>query len=224
MALGKILQSEKDFNGARDYLLEAAAIDPSDAEPLFLTGQLYLESGQYAFALKQFEKVIDVNKKYPLAHYYAGQALLEMKQSDRALEMAMAERKLNPDISESYTLAAESYYQQKQYFLCTQEYQQAIAKGLDTSDTYIKLARCQRLSGQLDAALSMLSQASQREDGNPNIYKELGALYHMMGDYIKAIESYKRYLQLDPQAKDKSFIKGQIYKIQNQGEGWGASW
>ena len=218
MALGRILQREKDYTGARDYLLEAAAIDPSDAEPLFLTGQLYLESNKAAFGLKQFERVIDVNKKYPLAHYYAGLALLSLGRNQEALEMAQAEKRLNPGISEPYTLAADAHFKMKQYKLCTGEYQQAIAKGLDSADSYIRLARCQRLSGALDAALTMLTEASARESGNPNVYKELGALYEMTGDRIKAVTSYNRYLQLSPQARDKSSIKAKINKIQSAGE------
>jgi tetratricopeptide (TPR) repeat protein len=218
MSLGKILQSQKDYDRARDFLLEAATLDPSDAEPLFLIGQLYLDSGQYEFALKQFERVIVVNPNYPLSHYYAGLAQISLNNFDQALELAQKERIMNPEIPESYMLAAEAYYKKNQFGLCSEEYQKVLGKGLVIAEVYIKLARCYRLGGSFDSAMTMLSEAEKRESGNPDIYKELGALYHMQGSYIKAVESYKRYLQLTPQAKDKTFIEQQINKIENMGE------
>ena len=214
IALAKILQSEKNYDKARDYLLEAAILDPSDAEPLFLTGQLYLESGRNEQALKQFERVIVVNPHFPLAHYFAGRALLAFGRLDQALDMAKKERLINPDIPESFLLAAETYYKKEQYNSCTEEYKMVLTKGLKTADIFIKMARCYRLLGNLDSALTMLTEAERLESGNFNIYKELGALYHIRGAYIKAVESYQKYLQLNPQAKDKIFIESQINAIQ----------
>ncbi|MCB0377508.1 MAG: tetratricopeptide repeat protein [Bdellovibrionales bacterium] len=218
MAFAKLMQRQKEYSGARDFFLEAAAIDPSDAEPLFLTGKLYLESDQQAFALQQFNRVIDVNPKYPLAHYYTGRAMLGMGQKEKALAMAIEERKINPDIPESYSLAADAYYEMGQYSMCVKENQNAINKGRTTADAYIALARCQRLSGALDAAETMLDQASKLESGNPNIYKELGALYHAQGSRDKAVEAYERYLLLNPQAKDRLSIKNAIRTLESGGK------
>ena len=215
IALAKILQSEKNFDQARDYFLEAAILDPSDAEPLFLTGQLYLDSNRNDEALSQFKRVILVNPNFPLAYYFAGRALLALNHLDEALDMARKERSINPDIPESFLLAAEIYYKKGEYNSCTEEYKMVLSKGLKTSDIFVKIARCYRLSKNLDSALTMLTEAEDLESGNFNIYKELGALYHMQGSYIKAIESYKKYLQLNQRAEDKSFIESQISSIQS---------
>ncbi len=215
IALAKILQSEKSYDKARDYFLEAAILDPSDAEPLFLTGQLYLDSGRNDQALKQFERVIVVNPHFPLAHYFAGRAHLALGHLDEALDMSQKERLINPEIPEPFLLAAEVYYKKEEYNPCTEEYKMVLTKGLKIADVYIKMARCYRLLGNLDSALTMLNEAERLESGNFNIYKELGALYHIQGAYIKAVESYRKYLQLSPRAKDKIFIENQINAIKN---------
>lgn len=217
MSLAKILQMQKDYERAREYFLEAATLDPSDAEPLYLIGQLYLDSGKNDFAIKQFDRVIHVNPNFPMVHYFAGQAHLAMNDNDKALEMALKERNLNPEIPDSYTLAGEAYYKKGQYFQCTEEYQKALSKGLNDSNVYVKLARCYRLSGSFDSAMTMLTEAEKRESGNPDIYKESGALYHMQGQLIKAAEFYKRYLQLSPDAKDKDFIQKQLSDLAGKG-------
>lgn len=217
IALAKVLQTEKRYDEARDFFLEAAALDPSDAEPLFLIGQLYLDSGKNDFALKQFERVISVNPNFPLAHYYAGMAQIALGRPDEALGLAVLEKKMNPDLPDAFMLAAEAYFLKKQYNLCSEEYQKVLAKGLKTADVFIKLARCYRLSGLFDTAMTMLTEAESRESGNADVYKELGALYDEKGEHIKAIEGYKRYLQLNPQAADKAFIEQQIQRIERGG-------
>ncbi len=217
MSLAKLYQGQKNFDEARDMFLDAAILDPTDAEPIFLIGQLYLDSGKYRKALVQFEKVIKVNPNYPFAHYYAGQAHLKLKNNDEALAMANQERLMNPDIPESYMLAGDAYFNKKQYPLCTEEYQKVLSKGLTTADVYIKLARCYRLAGAFDSAFTMLDEAKAKESGNPNIYKELGALYHEKGSFIKAIKGYERYLQLRPNADDKKKIEALIKSANKMG-------
>jgi tetratricopeptide (TPR) repeat protein len=217
MALAKLYQQEKNYEEARDLFLDAAVLDPTDAEPIFLIGQLYLDSGKYRDALKQFEKVLKVNPNYPFAHYFAGRAHLKLRNYDRALEMARQERLMNPDVPEPYLLAGETYFEKKQYPLCTEEYQKVLTKGLSTADIFIKLARCYRLSGAYDSAMTMLTEAKDRESGNADIYKELGALYHEKGSYIKAVEGYRRYLQLRPNAEDKNKIESLIRSADKMG-------
>ena len=218
MALAKTLQKEKRYNEARDYFLEAATLDPTNAEPIYLIGQLYLDSGKYPLALKNFKRVIGINPNYPLANFYAGQAQLNLNNTTEALKMAEQERLINPEIPESYTLAGDAYYKNKQYVQCAEEYQKALAKGLRTSGLYVKLARCERLRGNFDSTLTMLTEAEQVESGNPDIYKELGALYHLRAYYIKAKEAYTRYLQLSPNAKDRKEIERRISSIQREWE------
>jgi tetratricopeptide (TPR) repeat protein len=218
LALAKILQNQKDYERARDFLLEAATLDPSDAEPLFLLGQLYLDSEKNSEARKYFERVIDVNPNYPLSYYYAGQAYLALGQLDQALDMAKQEKLVNPEIPEPYLLAGQVYYKKNQFVLCTEEYQEVLAKGLKTADVYVQIARCYRLYGAFDSAQTMLDLAEQAESGNADIYKELGALFAQKGSDIKALEFYKRYLQLSPQAKDKKVIELEMNKISNREE------
>ncbi len=217
MELAKIYQRQKNFEEARDLFLDAAVLDPTDAEPVFLIGQLYLDSGKYDLALKQFDKVLKVNPNYPFAHFFAGQAHLKLNNNDMALEMAEQERLMNPDIPEPYLLAGEAYFNKKQYPLCTEEYQKVLTKGLTTAETYIRLARCYRLSGSYDSAMTMLTEAKDRESGNPDIYKELGALYHEKGSFIKAVEGYRRYLQLRPNADDKQQVEALIKSAGSMG-------
>ena len=69
------------------------------------------------------------------------------------------------------------------------------------------------LSGNLDAAESMINTASQQESGNPEVYKEKALISETKGDKIRAIEGYNQYLLLAPNAADRAQVEGRIRNL-----------
>lgn len=171
-------------------------------------------AGNYASAQAQFSRVLKINKRFPKVYYNLGKAALESKDFPKALEMAQMEQHINPNIAESYLLAAEAYYRMGQYSSCASEYQKAIPKRPQTADIYINMARCYRLSGALESAVTILDQAAQKESGHPDIYKELGATFHMQGLLVEAYTAYERYLALAPNAPDRDDIERIMKELQ----------
>ncbi|HRK06399.1 MAG TPA: tetratricopeptide repeat protein [Pseudobdellovibrionaceae bacterium] len=219
MVLGKVLQGNSQPRLALEYFLKAAVLDPSDAEPVFWAGRVYTEVQKYKDAVAQFERVIQINPRYPLAHVSLGRAYLALGMRDQALKEAMLERQTNPDLADSYTLAAEVFYELRQYGNCASEYQNSVRKQSATRTTadaniLVRLARCYRLSGDVEAAQSLLRQAQALESGNPDVYKEQGAIFHTRGMADEAIEAYDKYLRLLPNAADKAEVEKLIKRIQ----------
>ena len=212
--LGKALQAQNQGRAALEYFLQAAVLDPSDAEPIFLSGQLYAETGKPAEAIQQFERVLRINPKYPKAHIQRGWVQMKLGEPKAALEEAMKERNTNPDIPDSYLLAAEAYFKLKQYSNCAAEFQRAVQKKGQGAIVLVKMARCYRLAGALDSAVSLLRQARTIESGIADIYKEQGAIFHMKGMADEAIGEYDTYLRLSPNAADRPEIEARMRKVQ----------
>lgn len=215
MNLGRVLQANNRASDALEMFLRAAVLDPSDADPIFQSAQVYANVGKNADAVKQYQRVIHINSRYPKAHVELGRVLLRMNEYKKALEEAMEERKINPDLADAYLLAAEAYYSLGQYTNCAGEYQRAVAKKAQTSTVFIRMARCYRLTGALDSAQSLLRQAQSLESGNPDLYKEQGAIFHMKGMADEALAAYDTYLKLVPNASDRADIENQIRRIQS---------
>ena len=215
--LAKVLRFQNDIEKALESLFRAAVFDPADAEPFFLAGMMLLDVNKSKEAKDQFERVLAINKSYPLVHYQIGRAELQSKNPKGALARANEEKKVNPNMAAAYTLAAEAYSDLKQYELCAQEYQKAIKLRPQGADIYIRVARCYRKFGNFDSALSMLNIASKIESGNPGIYKEQGAMFETKGDLEKAIQAYKQYFVLDPNAADRMTIEKRIQKMGGRG-------
>lgn len=213
MGLGRVLQAQSLAAQALEAFLKAAVLDPSDPEPIFLAGQLYTDTGSYAEALKQFERVLRINPRYPRAHAAIGRVALRQGDPKRALDEAIQERTINPDLIDAYLLGAEAHFTLKQYSNCAAEYQAAVARGAGTSTTLVRMARCYRLSGALDSAVSLLREAENLESGNPDIYKEQGAIFHTRSMADEAIGAYEKYLRLAPNALDRLEVEARIRMI-----------
>ncbi|CAN5552782.1 hypothetical protein BH10BDE1_BH10BDE1_33500 [soil metagenome] len=215
ITLGKIYQIEGTSRDALESYLKAAVLDPSDADPIYFSGQVYLEVGKFNEAMTQFQRVLKVNPRYPRAHASLGRALLRQGKYQDALTEANNERNLNPDLGEAYLLAGEAFYNLRQYSNCASEYQKAIGKKVGGASVMVKLARCFRLSGAIDSAQSMLRQAQAIESGNPDIYKEQGAIFHQRAMADEAVAAYDTYLRLVPNAPDKDEVEAKIRKVQS---------
>ena len=214
MTLGKIMQAESYNQAALELFLRAAVLDPSDADPIYYSGQLYLDAGKIQEAARQYERVLKINMRYPKGHVQLGRTYLRLGNSKKALEEALAERAINPELVDSYLLAAESYFNLQQYGNCAGEYQKAVSKQGPGSAVLVRMSRCYRLSGALDSATSLLREAVTLESGNPDIYKEQGAIYHMKGMADEAIKNYDTYLRLAPNATDRAEVESRIRRVQ----------
>lgn len=215
VALGKCYQAESQGSQALETFLKAAVLDPSDADPIYFSGQLYADAGKLPEAARQLERVLKINPRYPKAHSALGRVALRHGDAKKALDEAMQERTLNPDIADAYVIAAEAYFVMHQYSNCAGEYQKAVSKANQGALLYVRMARCYRLSGALESAQSLLRQATSIESGNPEIYKEQGAIFHMKGMADDAISAYDTYVRLAPNAPDRTEVEARIRRVQS---------
>jgi tetratricopeptide (TPR) repeat protein len=214
IGLGKSYQAQLRYSDSIRAFIEAGILDVSDAEPLFLLGRLYLDINQIDKAISHFEKAIKANPNFPNLYYQIGRAALMKGDLKLALEYALKERQKNPNIVESYLLAAEVYDINQEYQLCASEYQKALKLVPQGANIHVKMARCYRLAGAIDIAENMLNVAASIESGLPEIYREQGAIFESKMDFRAAVTSYEKYLMLSPNAKDKRQVERKILQLQ----------
>ncbi|NJL25234.1 MAG: tetratricopeptide repeat protein [Calothrix sp. SM1_5_4] len=160
--LAKVLKAESQNAEALDLLLKAAVLDPADAEPLYLAGSIYLDLRKPQEASVQFQRVLTINKLFPLVNYQLGRAALMMGDPKAALNYTELEKRANPNLADAYLLAADAHTVMQQYTMCANEYQKAIKLRPQQAIIYVKNAQCYRKAGQLDAATAMLNVRPRR--------------------------------------------------------------
>lgn len=198
---------------ALSAFLSAAILDPSDGEALFQAGKLYFETNRFQEAIQQFKRVQSINPKFPRTWYYIGRASLAGGDFNSALEAAKEEKKFNPNTADPYILMAEVFSARRQYSDCAAEYAAALRLRSVGAEIYVKAAQCYRQAGSTDIAENMLAMAAARESGFAEIYREQGAIYDIKGDVRAAIQAYKTYLGLSPNAPDRGEVEAKIRSL-----------
>ena len=206
------------INKALKAYVNAAIIDPIDATPLFQIGLIYMKiPDNEEKAIKQFQRVLKINEKYPKAYFHKGTAYWKLGKSNEALSAAKKEKQINPSLAEPYLLAGNVYMDNSKYNKAILEFQRAIKISPQGGQIYISLAKAYRLSNSFDVAEKMITRAKNLEkDGNPNIYKEEGEIYEGKGEIQRAIGIYELYIQLFPNAHDKQAIRSKISQLSQQ--------
>ena len=210
MGLAESFHGQGLFDKAVKLYLDAAVLDPFDAEPLIKVGSVYLESNKPKDAIVHFKRALKVNPMYPRGYYFVGKAAQMAGDTQLALQSAAEEKKNNPSLADPYILAAEVYASVRDYQKCASEYQQALKLRSQGAEIYVQIAKCYRLSGNIDVAENMLNIAASQESGFAEIYKEQGAIYEQKGDRRAAIQAYTKYLDLSPNAPDRSVVESRI--------------
>jgi tetratricopeptide (TPR) repeat protein len=82
-------------------------------------------------------------------------------------------------------------------------------KDIEIGNYYLK-------TGNLDAALDRFQEATTLQPGLAEPFRLLGRTYERMHRPQKAVESYRRYLNVFPNAPDHEEIQKQIDKISDQ--------
>ena len=208
--LGQVFKKLKEWQNALDAFYKALSFDVSRSDSFYEIAHVYKEQKNMRKAKEYFKKALQMNSKHPLANYSLGEISLQYRRYTSALNYAKEEKKIDPDFSLAYVLAAKSYRGRKEYNFCFDEYQKAVEKGLKSSMVYVNMAECSRLSGGLDVSISLLNYALSLESGNASIYRELGIIYETKGQWDRALKAYEKYFTLAPQAKDRSSIERRI--------------
>ncbi len=110
LVLGKALKALDKKERALNFFLDAFSLDPSDAEPLFEAGQLYIDIGKYDEAIKRFERVLKMNKLYPAIYYNLAKVYFAQRKMGKALEHCKIEIELDPKKDQCFVLSAEANF------------------------------------------------------------------------------------------------------------------
>ena len=217
MGLAESYRATNKPDLAQRYYNAASALDPSDVEPLFLNAKLLLEtaSGKEAKAkitqaLAKLNVVKEINGNFPRVSYYLAKCYLELGDFQKAIDLVREEKTKNPNLADSFLLAAEIYYRKEQFAECAAEYSMAIKLRPSGAELYVKSSICYRKSDALDIAEDMLVIAKQKESGYSEIYREQGFIFEKKGMLQEASDAFIKYLELSPNAPDRSSIEQHI--------------
>ena len=81
-------------------------------------------------------------------------------------------------------------------------------------ESLVGLADISTKRNNFDLALDLYKKAMQQKGDEPVIHKKIGDVYRLLGQGVLAVESYKLYLEMSPEAVDKANVESYINLMQ----------
>ena len=162
-------------------------------------GQLYVETGQYDNALRQFKKTLAINPNYAKAYVNIGIMYRVMKNYEKSIEHFNRALQLDPSSPEANTQLAITYKEMGDYDRAEAEFKKAL--GLNPFNVRIN----NYLEGfyfQTRRYRNAVEYFKQQTELYPNesttLYHYYGRALELTGEYKQALHSYQHAVDLDP--------------------------
>lgn len=187
-------------------------------------GHNYLRYHNYNEAIKAFSKAIkkdpnDYSAWYSRAIAYQKAGLLE-----KAVKDFLKTKELNPELMNTETNLADAYLKLKNYKAAEDIFKKVLSYNSKNAHAWSELGIIQAKHKQYMASIESFTNAlkvqsdSAQSTKNFGIYYSRGLAYQRMGMQLKAIEDYKKALELKPECMKcmerlaSAFIKVKNYK------------
>ncbi len=205
---------------AQQYYNLSSVLDPSDVEPMVANAKLLLETAAGNEVKAKIEQALaklvlakKINPDFPKVSLLMARCYFDLNDYQNALVLIKEEKSRNPNVADSYILAAEIFYRKSQFKECAAEYSSAIKLRPAIAELYVKSAICYRYSDSIDIAEDMLAIALQKESGYPEIYREQAYIFEKKNNKSGAILSFEKYLTLSPNAVDREIVEAKIREL-----------
>ncbi|MCO4793074.1 MAG: tetratricopeptide repeat protein [Bacteriovoracaceae bacterium] len=209
----KAAKLDERYKDVIKYARMLIKVNPGDLETRMTLGEYLFREKQYRSAIEIFLSITERLKSFPKTHYYLAKTYMAMGDAKKALEFAEEEVKLNPTLEFGYFVRAEANLKLKKWLDATKNYEKAISINGKYVEALLGLAAIKLRQNFNEESRELLLRAKKKEEGNPEIHKQLGYVYRASGQSGLAIESFETYLQIYPNAPDRGQIEGLIKQL-----------
>lgn len=158
-------------------------------------------------AIALFKKALESDANYALAFTGLADAYAAIsaryggdpKWLDEALKLARKAQKLDPDLAEAYKAAGTVYAIRGAYRKSLEANRRAIVLNPNLAAALVNIGIAHREMGHLDDAVPWFEKAMGLEPLNTTLRSNFADLYVALNEPIKATETYKRTLDLEPE-------------------------
>jgi|SRR5579875_717016 len=188
-----------------------ALVAPDSSRMHQLMAEQFVNEGDVADAIAQYEKALTKDPGIPGVHYELGEAMMQNSTSSDSLEQAGREFKAalaeNPKNAGAQAKLGQIAWLQGNVAQAEQEYKRALALQPDQADALKGMAEIYDRRGQMERAIEYLLRASQSAPFDESIYYQLGSIYRKLGRTREASQALTRFEELRGLKKESSLAQ-----------------
>ncbi len=201
---------DEKYRDVVKYSLAYLKLNPGDLFRRMELGAYLINKGNLGDAEAVIKEVVSRLPNYPKANYYLAKIYMLKKEYKKALEFADLERKFSPTSEFGFGITGEILRRMEKYPESIKMLEQSIARNSKSIESLTSLAWIKSRQNYNDEAKELYLRVLREEPGNALTHRALGYVYKSMGQSKLAIESFKVYLDLMPNAPDKARIKQEM--------------
>jgi len=196
-AIDKALQAYQSFSDR----------NPSDSSGYLERYKLFIKKMQYEKAGEELDKIFAIYPKYPNLHYYKGALYSVMRNQKQAISEYLAELKNNPNSMMTLKGLAKEFVDAAAPAEALKYLSKAMELNPKDPEAKADAAYANYLLKNFTAAIGLYRAALVYDPANPLLYKRLGIAFREAGDQASAASSFKKYLELEPDAPDRGQLQ-----------------
>ena len=198
---------------------KAVELQPDNAEYLYNLGLLFERSQQVQDAVESFRKSIARDSRNVDAYEHLGQNLVIENRYGEAVKAFTAGAQLDPKRARLVTEVADAQQQAGDLDGAIASFQKSLAQDPAQPGVWSKLGIAYKdkgCSSCKNKAIEALISAEKVDPKDWVAHRELGYLYKDDGKRQPAIEHFRKYLVLRPDAPDVETVRDEVYYLQEE--------
>ncbi len=158
-------------------------------------------SGQFAEAISEFEKVVQENGRNVPAHFYLAVCQFRLGRLDEAIQSLDSTLKASPDYPPAEELLGSIWLLKKDYLRARSQFAHLAAIAPENYGAQYNLGILSMREGRVEEAVRDFQAAARADGSSAQPHSALGSLYYERGDWNRARDELRQAVALDPNDK-----------------------
>jgi tetratricopeptide (TPR) repeat protein len=182
----------------------------------FQAGSKLFQDGKYKEAAEVFSTIVENIPEYAEAHFNLALCYVRMNDVDKAIPHLEKSIELKPDLTTAYGILGEAYLGKKEFEKAINVFNKGIESDPNNPNYYYSLGVAYCNLKKADEAIEVLNKAKELDESFANVYYLLGVAYNMKGDNANTIESFEKFIELEPNAPQVKMLKEHIKRLKKE--------
>jgi len=212
--LAMVKAKRAEFSGAIDQMRMAVEKAPQRADYHYALGEIYRKAERLAEAIDEWKETIKRDPNHADAYEALGRAYLEGGKVDDAIPAFDTALAVDPQRKRVLGAIGDAYFTAGRWDEAIKRYEKALKESPDLTYIYYKLGRSWSEREQHTRAIDWYKKAIVAEPTNAQAHYYLGYAYKDKNKRKDAAASFRKYLELKPDAEDKGEIEDEIAALE----------
>lgn len=201
---------KKNYSEAQHDISKAIRLDSTKSAFYLTLADVYFFTNQPQKCLSALEKSIEINPEYIDGLMKLSEFKLYLHRNKESIEVANQALKVDPNYGNAYFIKGVNYLDVKDTASAIRNFQLAVEKDQGHFKAYLNLGILYSLKKN-KVCLDYFNNALRINPNSTDVYYNAGLYYQAVDSLNKAIETYTKLIQIDPNYAYAHYNLGYIH-------------